>query len=1326
MSNNTTINNISDNILGAMAIVGESIVNSISFDKTISCTITNDEKREQGEYEVSNGTTKFYAYSSNDNYRKDDVVYVTIPEGNYDNQKIIIGKKTSESLKPITYAEPFDSIFDMTGNIISKDNAKSMSLLANDFPNKLDDNGASSIDISAIGAETASLTFIELKNLSISNYTRLGLKADFKSWVSKAVSGEYGLKLTITAKTTRLIEDNDKENQEIIIDEVLKFKNSEMYGNSYNYETNYTQEIVFKDVEKLGTITGVKIEFYQSGNFLDKNGQLIQSLNDAKTERLADNLFVENIYLCFGYDINTLETDYVEIYTQSPLTYTSSTAESKNNTAEKNLKNINMRWVHRDDEGKLVDMVKKASEDSTAKKYKIYWYKYRIGAAAADEYSGVYWEKLSIPSDFKCEFSPDVNKQQEKVKTIIVFEDNSVYRSNELTFTNQKTVPLDKEASHIMNALQIRVDDGTSGNYLIYGQNNSIKDSSEGDKVRTLSAIFDTNSDGIYESEILSDKLTWTFPTENTMIEPIGQVNYEKITLLEYIPENYYIDVDGEKKQAPEAFNPSFTYYKKIEEDYVEVENDFYQPNVYYKKQYDLASVYNQNEIYYKKENNEYKIANDVSIHNFNQYYILNYIPAVDNYDLSTEYYKYTVITDTAIGRPSYKISKYYSPSKTNNTIVCEYNLNGVLYKSEIQFTFGRAGTMGTDQTLVIDFEGDINAIAIDDPNRNVYKMIIRLYDKSNKELTDISNIEWSWHYKSTDKITLSKANESICELSFSVENMPQHEELYILKVKVDSLETYFPIPLKSNGVSYIEGPSEVIYCSDGTIDYHNVPYKAMGVDNQVIACDWKLIHTELIKFKLEDSHFEEIEESKYEANQYYTKNSEKYTISTVTSAIKDTKYYRLLIDKSIFYIEENENKRLLTNSDILQINSEYYLPNLNYVGELRNNQLKPLGIYVKDAPNYGVKAYFGNIIYWTQPILVLQNRWASNVLNSWDGKTLELNTNEGYILSNAISAGKKNSDNSFSGVIIGDWSKTDTGNEIAGQTGIYGFNKGSMSYAFKEDGTAFIGKAGKGRIEFNGNKGTIQSASWGKNIYPQMLIDLDDSVIEMYGSSSDYIKLDATNKNYPIELGGSLRVNLSNNQKGYIGGLTANQGGIPAGEQAKGFGLRLLEGTSTEIGGFKATSSNTGMYYVGGGYLSISNGALSMGSADLNLYASNSAGATSAKISLDATHVGMWVDGTGYLTFGKSQDSSTGTFKREFIMQTDNSKFVADNSHIGWWQTGSGWMSWYTSQSLGTDINNNNPVPCLVIEGNSEKTTYLKVANIPASQQFGIYARFA
>ena len=36
------------------------------------------------------------------------------------------------------------------------------------------------------------------------------------------------------------------------------------------------------------------------------------------------------------------------------------------------------------------------------------------------------------------------------------------------------------------------------------------------------------------------------------------------------------------------------------------------------------------------------------------------------------------------------------------------------------------------------------------------------------------------------------------------------------------------------------------------------------------------------------------------------------------------------------------------------------------------------------------------------------------------------------------------------------------------------------MSYAFKDDGTAFIGQDGVGRINFDGNEGIIESARFG------------------------------------------------------------------------------------------------------------------------------------------------------------------------------------------------------------------------------------------------------
>ena len=99
--------------------------------------------------------------------------------------------------------------------------------------------------------------------------------------------------------------------------------------------------------------------------------------------------------------------------------------------------------------------------------------------------------------------------------------------------------------------------------------------------------------------------------------------------------------------------------------------------------------------------------------------------------------------------------------------------------------------------------------------------------------------------------------------------------------------------------------------------------------------------------------------------------------------------------------------------------------------------------------------------------------------------------------MSPAMAAGKKNSDNTFSGVMLGDWSADDVEGDLKVQTGIYGFDHGAMSYAFKEDGTAFIGKSGSGRIIFNGTKGTITSSFWDTNKIGLMM-DLDDGILKM------------------------------------------------------------------------------------------------------------------------------------------------------------------------------------------------------------------------------------
>ena len=71
---------------------------------------------------------------------------------------------------------------------------------------------------------------------------------------------------------------------------------------------------------------------------------------------------------------------------------------------------------------------------------------------------------LKSKENFIYIFNPNVQKQQEKVKAIIVYNDNTPYRSIVLTFENEEEMPPSDSIEHIKNALRINVDDGTNGN----------------------------------------------------------------------------------------------------------------------------------------------------------------------------------------------------------------------------------------------------------------------------------------------------------------------------------------------------------------------------------------------------------------------------------------------------------------------------------------------------------------------------------------------------------------------------------------------------------------------------------------------------------------------------------------------------------------------------------------------------------------------------------------------------------------------------------------------------------------------------------------------
>lgn len=157
------------------------------------------------------------------------------------------------------------------------------------------------------------------------------------------------------------------------------------------------------------------------------------------------------------------------------------------------------------------------------------------------------------------------------------------------------------------------------------------------------------------------------------------------------------------------------------------------------------------------------------------------------------------------------------------------------------------------------------------------------------------------------------------------------------------------------------------------------------------------------------------------------------------------------------------------------------------------------------------------------QPIVLTLNKYAIKALNAWDGLTVDINNDGGYVLSPQVGAGSKNGLNQFSGVLLGETRGIGSENF----NGILGFYNGGLSYGLKADGTAFIGTATGGRIEFDGTQGIIQSANYSSTAGTK--INLKTGLVEAYNltlKSTNFnlnatnLFLDSANKQFSFTLG--------------------------------------------------------------------------------------------------------------------------------------------------------------------------------------------------------------
>ena len=743
-----------------------------------------------------------------------------------------------------------------------------------------------------------------------------------------------------------------------------------------------------------------------------------------------------------------------------------------------------------------------------ANKYCVYWYRYVPGYIDTNErFAATGWKRLDeiesnlgLPSTYWEDGSVkyfnerpetgegllsiylDPNTEEEKFM-VILFYNHEMFKSGELVFRNLDEIPdtttLDKNGSvfieHNKNSLDCY--------QTLYGSNMSLLNSADGLKHRELIAEFKQDEEN--EEALRDAQIYWYVPKDTTMLT----VDVSKLQN-EGFSTDYYTTV--KVTEATKILSgPKEDDYDEVREAAID----------------EVFVVYGSNNGYYSLKKNNIKGEDgewikidktEVVISDYHRNGFICFYKQIANIESDLIFY--------------YKIKDYYTESAIRNTVFCVIEKGGESFEGDLSFTFGTQGTSGTDYTLKVGLSGSQAAVrsdiglALDVTLRNYKNELLKMYSKYKENSTDLveiiidgesgfdTRVEWMGPTSYNMYLTTNLEDDTVtggqalllpdqsyyCGIAKVITSFSLNDNGESNNKRISDLTAFYPIPW-TVGDYYIEGASYVIYDSQGVNpSYYKDPYKIYNANTS-----------------------EEITNVKWEIKCFKGKDGEAPS----------------LLDLN----DEN-------TSDLYKS----YMPVIN-----DKNGLTPPTMFIDGMDCYPVVyCYYEDndeMPIWAQPIVIIQNRYPSTMLNSWDG-SLTIDEKNGTIISAMMGAGRKTSNNTFEGVLMGDieaGSGMDLSENKSG-LGIYGFNDGAQSFGFNVDGTAFIGKSGRGRIKFNGDNGTISSASFEQlkaTGDSGMKIDLDDGIIDIYGTGvkqngsyslekyHPHIRLSATAKNAPYFL---------------------------------------------------------------------------------------------------------------------------------------------------------------------------------------------------------------
>lgn len=1152
---------MAENMLTAMQIIAESQPNNN--DITIDGFIIDASRAKEGVYTVGSGYSQFTAYAFT-TYKENDDVYILIPGGDYNNTKFIIGRRMTES------SGAYNVIDELENMVFFHDS--NFSLI--NFSGK-------SLGIQANNSLTQEI-LIGTWEGSYAGVSRLGLAPTFTSYLKPLgiINGSYGIRLLITDNTGTV--------------EKVEFDSSEYFGNPYNYIYSTRLTRVY---ELTTTKTIIKIEayLYQKNNFADFNEDWVAPTNTNK------NIFLTKFFVGVGATKSEIMASRCMIATTSGSnTYYSPeyaetldpnpaierrfngaidellSAACEDNSDETTIENA---WQSMSSNFSLAELTR---INNWLKNYKFFSQLAEVKSdpdraasfcqqvkqdAAAELLSQLtcYTPRISfsfaVTEDDKTKYyssipSFDATSEGKKAKSEFI----QWFRAKSDSVTNSNTLPPELLTGWELIGY-MDIDGKTTDNFLSTGELIFVPDYTQ--NTETLKALITYKNKQYISNALVLNNLRNAEKeiSQEEIKKALDEVTAQRYSDLDLISANQkalndiYLDCgyyDGENFISNHG---QFNYYTRsglIREEWeqkkfvircysLNSERTTLPAMLASNKDFYCAQAGSRTSMIFSQQDAIYKSFNVNGV-------------AVNGYELAFTPYR------------------YYEAARTANTFTfsakchVEGNTQDILLENSLTLSFGYYDCLGTSHTVIAYWTSKATSEKVHSlvPGREYIPHIV----------IDGKETLGNWQLKGTKTrsfTTYTPDLQDICVAYGVVEvGKVTQEDPDGLK-----LACYLPAIISYNEDNIIEGPTEIVYLSDG------LPHLRMSELAEDVGPTYRL---ELL---IEDNH----NNQKYMTDVPWIDTITPQTIDKLTLAYGITADWLTgenvtVSSPSNWSIQTVSNKDPIAymrgskaqTSDVEIDDAKAQVSLRNFgtltacsvkytddtppkkVTDYSKVELTPLSYFLSemDGQVYGVRVYtaYGYLLA-TIPVICRISHYASAYIDNmaqYNG-TVKIDEDNAIIYSPRILAGKYEDIDAgqkiFTGVALGDYGGKDTDPSMR-LTGIYGFNKGTQVYAFKEDGTAFIG-SGNGRINFDGTNATLYNSNYESN--QGMLIDLDGS--DIFCKNGDYqAYFGAGNSNYPLQIGNNFsvdwdgNVNIGGNGSINIDEFRADRDGVHIGNQ--------------------------------------------------------------------------------------------------------------------------------------------------------------------------------